>query len=52
MWRDGSVVKSIEYSAREPRFNSQYPHGSSQLSVTPVSDTFMQTHVQSKHQCT
>ena len=35
-WRDSSVVKSTDYSSRGPRFNSQHPHGSSQLSVTPV----------------
>ena len=35
-WRDVSVVKSISCSFRGPRFNSQNPHGSSHLSVTPV----------------
>ena len=35
-WWDGSVVKSSDYSSRGPRFKSQHPHGSSQLSVTPV----------------
>jgi hypothetical protein len=35
-WRDGSVVKSTSSSSRGPRFNSQPPHGSSQLSVTPL----------------
>ena len=33
-WRDGSVVKSC--SSRGPGFNSQHPHGSSQLSVAPI----------------
>ena len=32
----GSVVKSIGYSSRGPGFNSQHPHGSLYLSVTPV----------------
>ena len=32
-WRDGSVVKSSDYSSRGPEFNSQQPHGGSQPSV-------------------
>jgi hypothetical protein len=32
-WRDGSVVKSTDCSSRDPEFNSQQPHGSSQPSV-------------------
>jgi hypothetical protein len=32
-WRDGSAVKSIDYSSKGPEFNSQQPHGSSQPSV-------------------
>ena len=35
-WRSGSVVKSTGCFSRVPRFNSQHPHGSSQLSLTPV----------------
>lgn len=35
--RDGSLVKSAGCSSREAGFNSQHPHGSSQLFVTPVS---------------
>jgi hypothetical protein len=35
-WRDGSVVKSTGCSSKGPRFNSQYPHGGSQLSITSV----------------
>ena len=31
-WRDSSVVKSIAYSSKCPEFNSQQPHGDSQLS--------------------
>jgi hypothetical protein len=33
-WRDGSVVKSTDYSPEGPEFKSQQPHGGSQLSVT------------------
>ena len=32
-WKDGSVVKNTEYSARGAEFNSQQPQGSSQPSV-------------------
>jgi hypothetical protein len=32
-WRDGSVVTSTDCSCRGPKFNSQQPHGSSQLST-------------------
>jgi hypothetical protein len=35
-WRDGSVVKSMGCSSRGSRFNSQHPHGTSHLFVTPV----------------
>lgn len=38
-WRDDSAVNGTGYSSRGPRFNSQYPHGNSQPSVTPGSDT-------------
>jgi hypothetical protein len=31
--RDGSAVKSTDCSSRGPEFNSQQPHGGSQLSV-------------------
>ena len=31
--RDGSVVKSIDYSSKGPEFNSQQSHGGSQPSV-------------------
>ena len=34
-WRDGSAVESIDCSSSAPRFNSQHPHGSSQLCATP-----------------
>jgi len=53
-WRDGSAVKSIGCSFREPGFNSLYP----QWQFTKVcnscsrgSNTFIQTHMQAKHQC-
>jgi hypothetical protein len=32
-WRDGSAVKSTDYSSRGPEFNSQQPHDGSQPSV-------------------
>jgi hypothetical protein len=32
-WRDGSVLKSTDYSSRGPEFNSQQPHGGSQPTV-------------------
>jgi hypothetical protein len=35
-WRDSSVIKSTNCSSRGPGFDSQQPHGSSHLSVTPV----------------
>ena len=50
-WIDGTMAKSIDCSSREPGFNSQQPHGGSQLSVTSRSDTLTQTYMQAKHQC-
>ena len=35
-WRDGSALKSTGCSSRRPGFNTQHPHSSSQLSVTPA----------------
>jgi hypothetical protein len=32
-WRDGSAVKSTDYSSRGPQFNSQQPHSGSQPSI-------------------
>ena len=32
-WRDGSEVKDIDCSSRDPEFNSQHPHGGSQPSI-------------------
>ena len=32
-WRDGSEVKSISYSSRGLEFNSQQPHGASQVPI-------------------
>jgi hypothetical protein len=37
-WRDGAAVKSTDCSSRGPEFNSQQPHGGSQLSVSDESD--------------
>ena len=47
-WRDGTVVKSTVCSSKGPGINSQHPHGSSQLTVTPVpdrSDTLIPMHI-------
>jgi len=33
VWRDGSVVKSTDWSSRGPEFKSQQPRGGSQPSV-------------------
>ena len=46
-WRDGSALKSTDCSSRGPEFNSQHPHGSSHLSVTPLPGDLT-----SSHQCT
>jgi hypothetical protein len=35
-WRDGSVVKSADYSFTGPEFSFQHPHRSWQPSLTPV----------------
>lgn len=35
-YRDVSVVVTTYCSSQRPGFDSQHPHGSSQLSVTPV----------------
>ena len=43
-WRGGSVVKSIGCSSRGPRFNSQQPHGSSQLSLTLIPGDLTPSH--------
>jgi hypothetical protein len=49
-WRDGSVVKSTGCSSGGPVFNSLQPHGSSQLSVTPVpGDPWHQVFRQNTH---
>ena len=51
-WRDGSEVESTGCSSRGPEFNSQHPHGSSQLSVTPGPGDLPSSHrQQAKHQC-
>jgi hypothetical protein len=51
---NSSVVRSIGCLSRGPRFNSQHPHGNSQLPVTSVPGglTLTQTYIPAKHQCT
>jgi hypothetical protein len=44
VWRDGSAVKNTGCSSRRPGFNSQHPHGTSQLSVTPVPEDLAPFH--------
>jgi hypothetical protein len=39
------MVKSTGCFSREPEFNSQQPHGSSQLAVIPVPGDPTDTHV-------
>jgi hypothetical protein len=39
-WRDGSEVKSTDYSSRGPEFSSQQPHGGSQPSVMESDSLF------------
>jgi hypothetical protein len=39
-WRDGSVVKNTDCSAKGPEFKSQQPHGVSQPSVLRSDDLF------------
>ena len=46
-WQDGSAVKSPGRSFIE--FNSQHPHGSSQLFVTPVPGDRTPSHNINKH---
>ncbi|CAO2591423.1 hypothetical protein LEMLEM_LOCUS6299, partial [Lemmus lemmus] len=48
--RDDSLVKRTDCSSRGLRFKSQHSHNSSQLSVTPRSDTLTQTNMKLKHQ--
>ena len=47
-WRDGSVLKNTDCSARGPGSNSQHPHGSSELCVTPVPEDLAPSH---RHTC-
>lgn len=35
-WEDGLAVKNIGCFSRGSKFNSQHPHGHSQLSLTPI----------------
>ena len=46
--RYGSAVKCTHYTSRGPGFNSQHPHGSSQLPVTLVSGDLTPSH---RHAC-
>jgi hypothetical protein len=46
------VVRSTDCSSRGHRFNSQHPHGSSQLSVTSGPNICTKTYMQIKHQNT
>jgi hypothetical protein len=39
-------------ASREPGFNSQNPHGSSQLPVTPILGHPTPSNMQAEHQCT
>jgi hypothetical protein len=41
---DSSVVKKTGFSSRGPRFNSQHPHGISQLLITPVPGDLVPSH--------
>jgi hypothetical protein len=47
-WRAGSIVRSTGCTAKGPRFTSQHPLGSLQLSVGPRYDTLTQTYIQAK----
>jgi hypothetical protein len=47
-WRDDSVVKNGGCSFRGAGFDSQHPHGSSQLSATPVAEDPIPSH---RHTC-
>ena len=50
----GEMTQQLEALTALPEdlgFNSQQPHGSSQLSVMPTSDALTQD-IQAKHQCT
>jgi hypothetical protein len=47
-WRDGSGVKRTDCFYRRSEFNSQHPHGGSQLSVTPIPGDLTLSH---RHTC-
>jgi hypothetical protein len=47
-WRGGKTVKSSGLSTRRPGFNSEHPHGSSPLSVTPAPVYLKPSH---RHTC-
>jgi hypothetical protein len=42
--RDNSAVKSTGCFSRGPGFNFQFPHGSSQVSITPVLRDLVPSH--------
>jgi hypothetical protein len=44
MERNGLVVKSTGCPSRGPGFNSQHPHGGSQVSVSPVPGDLTPSH--------
>lgn len=44
------MVKSTRYSCRGPRFDFQHPHGSPQLSVTPVTGDLISSSGFLRHQ--
>lgn len=47
-WRNGSVVKCTIFSSRGLGFNSQSPHGSLQLPVSPVLGDLTPSHSSSR----
>jgi len=50
LWTDGSAAKSTVYSSKGPRFTSQHPHSSSQLSVNAVPGDLVPSSGLCKHQ--
>mgnify|MGYP007046023158 CR=1 FL=1 len=46
------LVRALPVLPEDPGFNSQHPHGSSQLPAILGSDTLTETYMQAKHQCT
>lgn len=55
VYRDDSVVKSPGCSSKGPLFDSQHPHGRSQLPLTPFRWDLTPRYrctIRAKHQCT